>query len=59
MQRIEDNVFVIMCPFKALQRSSAKLTASELYTWMLGNTLVEVSIAYRVLIILPQKLSGI
>lgn len=56
---MEDNVFVIICPFKALQRSNAKLTASELYTWILGNTFVEVSIAYSVLIIFPQKLSGI
>ena len=41
MQRMEDNVFVIICPFKALQRSNAKLTASELYTCILGNTFVE------------------
>ena len=59
MQRMEDNVFVIICPFKALQRSNAKLTASELYTCILGNTFVEVSIVYSALIIFPQKLSGI
>ena len=59
IQRIEDKVFVKVCPFNALQRSNAKLTASELYTWILGNTFVEVSIAYSVLIIFPQKLSGI
>ena len=56
---MEDNVFVIICPFKALQRSNAKLTASELYTCILGNTFVEVSIVYSALITLPQKLSGI
>ena len=55
MQRMEDNVFVIICPFKALQRSNAKLTASELYTCIF----VEVSIVYSALIIFPQKLSGI
>ena len=59
MQIMEDNVFVIICPFKALQRSNAKLTASELYTCILGNTFVEVSIVYSALIIFPQKLSGI
>ena len=56
---MEDNVFVIICPFKALQRGNAKLTASELYTCILGNTFVEVSIVYSALIIFPQKLSGI
>ena len=55
---MEDNVFVIICPFKALQRSNAKLTASELYTCILGNTFVEVSIVYSALNIFPQKLSG-
>ena len=59
MQRMEDNVFVIICPFKAFATSNAKLTASELYTCILGNTFVEVSIVYSALIIFPQKLSGI
>ena len=56
---MEDNVFVIICPVKALQRSNAKLTASVLYTCILENTFVEVYIVYRAMIIFPQKLSGI
>ena len=59
MQRMEDNVFVIICPFKALQRSNGTLTARELYTCILGNQFVEVSVVYSALIIFPQKLSGI
>ena len=59
MQRMEDNVFVIICPFKALQRSNAKLTASELYTCILGNTLVGVSVLYKLATIFPNIVSDV